>query len=1125
MLELDVKILAFARFAALTVAASVLPASAQPPDAGSADFFERQVRPILADHCHACHGPETQKSGLRLDSAAAMVAGGSRGQAVVAGDVSSLLLQVIEYVHEPQMPPKGKLPQAAIDTLTAWVLAGAVWPEYPEAVAATATSDVDGETGRHHWAYRKPVRPTVPEVRDSTWPRGDIDRFLLAAMDAEGLHPAPQADKRTLIRRVTYDLTGLPPTPEDVDAFLADEYPDAFVKVVDRLLASPQYGERWGRHWLDVVRYTDSFDSRGTPATEPDEIWRYRDWVVNALNADMPYDQFLMRQIAGDIMPGADGAFSGDNLVATGVLAIGHWPQGDADKEKMVADIVDDQVDLVSRGFLATTLACARCHDHKFDPFSTEDYYAMAGVFFSSSILPGPGQKTEGSPILHLPIASKEELTARSARDARMTALREQIAATIQNDRTEWAKQESRRIAQYMLAAHAMESTAPGADISSLTTEDETPVSPFEGGMIASPPTQEHVSGDVAEPPLNTEAVARWARFLGYGPGPLLPKFERDMLGTLGLHARRGATDMPSAVANTTGAELKYLSITQPARSLVVHPSPTEPARIAWRSPVAGTVTITGRLADADGTCGNGVRWTIERRTQRDSAILADGVLAHGQAVDIAIETPIEVAPRDSLVLSVLPENDYSCDSTVVELHVRAIDRVAWDLVADVLPRFTGSGPWPDVAGNPNVWWLLDSGSATMPDPLVFAPWWTALEEVETGRLGDEALATAAGLVQQALLNAETLTEGPLAMAYAAVIGENGPFWIESPPLPDSAPRLALEAELRALESESPSPLEYATGIQEGGVPNTAYAGTQDVRVHRRGDYNNLGDLVPRRMPVVLAGESHTPITEGSGRLQLAAWVASKENPLTARVMVNRTWQHYFGEGIVRTPGDFGRQGEAPTHPELLDWLACEFMESGWSMKSMHRAIAMSAAYQQASDVPTDAIARDPENRFLTRANRKRLEAEALRDSLLAASGRLDLTPGGPAFADLATPRRTLYLRTVRSDRSTYTMLFDGADPTSIVPKRTESLVSPQALFLMNHPFVLDEAQALIQGMPNDVEATVNELYRRLFSRTPTEHEMALAKKTLNQLGYPGNDALTAYAQVLLGTNEFLFVD
>ena len=908
---------------------------------------------------------------------------------------------------------------------------------------------------------------------------------------------------------------------------------------MERLLASPQYGERWGRHWLDVVRYTDSFDSRGTPATEPEEIWRYRDWVVNALNADMPYNEFLMRQIAGDVMP---GAFSGDNLVATGVLAIGHWPQGDADKEKMVADIVDDQVDLVSRGFLATTLACARCHDHKFDPFSTEDYYAMAGVFFSSSILPGPGQKTEGSPILRLPIASKEELTARAARDARMTALREQIAATIQQDRTTWAKQESRRLAQYMLAAHAMESPATGADVASLTTEtteSEIRVSPFEGGMIASPPTQERVSGDVAgsehiaitqpnqlvsSPSLNAEAVSRWARFLGYGPGPLLPKFERDTFGTAGLHARRGATDMPTAVANTTGTELKYLSITQPARSLVVHPSPTEPARIAWRSPMAGSVTIAGRLADADGTCGNGVRWTLERRTRSELVVLAEGVLANGQAADIAVAT-VEVAPRDTLVLSVLPENDYSCDSTVVELRVTAVDGFAWDLVADVLPRFTDSGPWPDTAGHPGVWWLLDSGNASMPDPLVFAPWWAALEEVESGRRGHEALATGAALVQQAVLNAENLTEGPLATAYAAVAGENGPFWIESPPLPDSAPRLALETELRTLEAETPPPLEYATGIQEGGVPNTGYAGTQDVRVHRRGDYNNLGDPVPRRMPVVLAGEMQTPITEGSGRLQLAQWVASEENPLTARVMVNRIWQHYFGEGIVRTPGDFGHQGEAPTHPELLDWLACTFMESGWGMKSMHRVIVMSAAYQQASDVPADAIPRDPENRFLTRANRKRLEAEALRDSLLAASGRLDLTPGGPAFADISVPRRTLYLRTVRSDRSTYTMLFDGADPTSIVPKRTETLVSPQALFLMNHPFVLAEAQALIQGMPNEVEATVNQLYRKLFARTPTEHEMALAKEMLTQLGYPQEEALIAYAQVLLGTNEFLFVD
>lgn len=1057
-------------------------------DANTAEFFERKVRPILAERCFECHGPEVQKSDLRLDTAEGARRGGSRGAAVVPEDASSLLLQAVDYVHEPKMPPRGKLAEDEIEVLRAWIMAGAVWPEYEARAEAGGKSGIDIEAGKRHWAYQRPVKHAPPAVQDETWPRGDIDRFLLAAMESAGVKPAPPADKRTLIRRVTYDLTGLPPTPEEVEAFLADDAPDAFERVVERLLASPQYGERWGRHWLDVVRYTDAFDSRGTAQTEPVEIWRYRDWVVRAFNDDMPYNEFLRRQIAGDLLPGPDGGFSGDNLVATGVLAIGHWPQGDADKEKMVTDIVDDQIDLVTRGFLATTMACARCHDHKFDPFTTEDYYAMAGIFFSSSILPGPGAKTEGSPILHLPIASQEELKARAARESRIATLRQDIAARIDEERRAWAVKEVGKTSAYILAAHAAE------------------------------------QGGAADPALTGEAVARWSQYLGYGPGTPLPKFERDTQGIAGLWVWRGAADMPTAVANTTDQEVKYLSITQPPRTLVLHPAPVEPARAAWRSPVDGVVRVTGRVADADGTCGNGIRWQLDYRGRGTSRVLAEGVIMNGGVADFAVDEAVNVAARDTLVLSVLPEGEYACDSTVVEWRIAAEDGTAWDLASEVLSQFDQPGPWPDTQGHDGVWWLLDTGISAGADPIVFAPWWAAVDAVAQGTRDADALAAGATLVQEALLHAAASEDASLRAVYEAVTGEQGPFWIAAPPAASDSPRPAMEAELRALEAETPPALEYAVGIQEGGVPDTPYASPQDVRVHRRGDYTNLGEVVPRRMPLVLASAPQQPIDVGSGRLQLADWVASEENPLTARVMVNRIWQHFFGAGLVRTPGDFGRQGEAPTHPELLDWLACTLMERGWSVKAMHRLIVHSAAYHQTSMAP-EAVERDPENRLVARMNRKRLDAESLRDSLLAASGVLDLTMGGPAFDDVTIPRRTLYVRTVRSNRSTYTMLFDGADPTSIVPQRTESLVSPQALFLMNHPFVLGQCEMIADRAPEEFDAMVSAMYRRLYARAPSQAERELARGALTDLGFPSRAARTAYAQVLVNANEFMFVD
>jgi mono/diheme cytochrome c family protein len=762
------------------------------PGPEQAEFFEREIRPLLAEHCVSCHGGKKTRGGLKLTSRAAILAGGNTRPAAVPGKPDeSLLIQAVRRTGDLKMPPKKKLSDRDVARLVLWIEMGLPWPETPTVATRTGTDDPFTPEQHRFWSFQ-PVRVVPPPpVKDRAWPRTEIDRYVLAALEARGLHPAPPADRRTLLRRVTFDLTGLPPTPAEVDAFLADRAPDAYARVVDRLLASPAYGERWGRHWLDVVRYTDSFDARilsgsGNIMDIP-ASYRYRDWVVEALNRDLPYDQFVINQIAGDLLPPPHpGQVNVPGIVATGMLAIGNWGGGDADKDKLLTDIVDDQIDVVCRGFLGLTMACARCHDHKFDPLLTDDYYGLAGIFFSTHILEDPGPKTNGPPMLRIPLLTPAQLAHRKEQEARLAVLEKEVKH---------------------------QTAAPGAK---------------------------------APPPAGLER---------------------------------------------------------------------------------------------------------------------------------------------------------------------------------------------------------------------------------------------------------------------------------------------LNAELADLKKQLATPVPFAHGVQEGGCPKSPQAGIHDVRIHIRGRYDRLGKLVPRHFPRILAGANQPPIAKGSGRLQLARWIASRDNPLTARVLVNRVWQHHFGEGLVRTPGNFGKLGEPPTNPPLLDYLAHLLVERGWSLKALHREILLSAVYRQSSITPEEAVRADPDNRLLGRMNRQRLEAEAIRDSLLAVAGRLDRTLGGKATQDFNTDRRTLYYMTIRSDRTSFRELFDAADPTAIIDKRTVSTVAPQALFLLNHPFALEQAKALARRIlregPVDDRGKVERLYVLLFGRPPGDEELRIGLAALahDRRTEAADKAWEEYCQVLLCTNEFIYVD
>jgi hypothetical protein len=915
------------------------------------EFFEKRIRPVLAENCYKCHSAQSEKlkGKLRLDSREAILKGGETGPALVPGEPEkSLLIKAIRYLDEDlQMPPKTKLADQSIRDLEAWVKMGAPFP-----VAMVAAGRPVLTATKAPWPYGPVHRPAIPSVHDRNWAASPIDHFILAQLEKKGLKPAPEADRRTLIRRVTYDLLGLPPTAAEVEAFVTDTSPNAYPNLIDRLLASPQYGQRWARHWLDLVRYTDSFDARGTGgAKDCSDAWRYRDWVVDAFNHDLPYDQFIQRQVAGDLM--------GD-VIPTGVYAIGNWGGGDADKEKLLTDIVDDQIDLTGRVFLGVTLACARCHDHKFDPILQEDYYGLAGIFFSSHILPNVGPKTDGPDMLKIPLLSKQQVEQRNRDEARAKELEKKIDAAA-------------------------------------------------GGLLAR----------------RLSKVAGREEISGFG-----------------------GDQPPVVLFNRSDKAIGLGTLTIPGHALSMHPSPKGAVGAVWKSPIEGRIQITGRVNDGDNKCGDGIDWSLKLNGKE----LAKGAIPNGGSATFPIKI-VEVRRGDEIELAIGPKAEYTCDTTIIELSIRETTgpHRQWNLPQDVVQNPGVGNPHPDALGNPAVWAFYDLAKPR----------------------------TAAG------------TFAELSQ------------W---------------RAELEPIKARLATPLPTAEGLQEGGVPASPQAGLHDVKVHIRGRYDRLGNLVARRFPLFLAGDHQLPITAGSGRMNLATWLSSPTNPMTARVMVNRLWQHHFGQGIVRTPNNFGKLGTPPTHPELLDYIASEFIANGWSIKQLHREILLSSAYRQSSIGNEATMKADPDNLLFGRMNRQRLDAEELRDALLAVSGKLDPSLSGPAVKDLSSSRRTLYLMTIRSDRSNYRSLFDAADPTAIIDQRIDSTVAPQALFLMNHPFMLDQAAELAAKAKQQKEP-LDWLYRRLYSREPTPREIQIIRQLIE------HDGWEACCQALLCANEFVYID
>ncbi len=858
------------------------------------EFFEKHVRPVLVEKCVSCHGPKVQRGGLRMDNRAAVLQGGDSGPALVPGEPDkSLLLKAVRHQGDLKMPPKEKdrLDDKAIADLSAWIKLGAPWPANEPSQPTVSSVELARKT---HWSFRPVTVVPPPATQRKDWARSPLDAYILARLEAKGLTPSNPADRHTLLRRVTFDLTGLPPTPEEVEEFVHDARPDAYERVVDRLLASPAYGERWGRHWLDVARYSDTKGYVFQEERRYPYSYTYRDYVLRAFNHDLPYDRFILEQLAADRLDlGADRSA----LAAMGYLTLGRRFLNN------VHDIIDDRIDVVTRGLMGLTVSCARCHDHKYDPVPTRDYYSLYGVFASS-------MEPAELPLLHEPDPAKGPTPFEAELNKRLAALE-----TFAEQQREAMR---RRAADYLLG-----------------------------------------NGEN----LDNRLVNRWKEYLSRQAGK------------------------PHPVLTPALAFSKAKTVDYPALA----------ARFAANQDEPRINPLVARAFTGD-----------------PPKTLAD-VAKRYQALFDEVERVSEPTAEQKQIKEIL----YGKDSPL---------SIATNELPRLLPR-DKRNRFMELKRQVDQW------RATNP----------------TGPLRAMVLVDARNPVQPHVLV--------------------------------------------------------------------------------RGNPGNRGVAVPRQFLEVLDPQ-RKPFTQGSGRLELAQAIASPNNPLTARVMVNRIWMHLFGAGLVRTPGDFGTRGEPPTHPELLDWLAHEFVASGWSVKAMQRQLVLSATYRQSSADNSAALAVDPENTLLWRMNRKRLELEPLRDAMLAASGQLNRGFGGPGVDITRAPyptRRTVYAFIERQNLPGMFRVFDLASPDVSTPKRHTTTVPQQSLYLMNNPFVQEQAQALIRRLNAeslvDESVRIDRLHRWLYGRPADAEEIELGLAFVRQPMSGSLSSWEQYAQVLLLANEFAFVD
>lgn len=1034
------------------------------------EFFENKIRPVLVEHCYECHSSDSKtiQGGLLLDSAAGIAKGGDTGPAFIANQAEkSLIIQALRY-ESTQMPPKGKLPDPIIEDFVRWIDEGAVDPR--DGALKDTKKHIDFEQARNFWSFKRPHMPTPPAPNQSDWAETTIDHFVLAAMEAKGLTPVPKAGKRELIRRATFDLTGLPPSIEEIDSFLNDTSTDAFSKVIDRLLHSEAYGQRWGRYWLDVARYSE--DQAHTFSVQPNTNgYRYRDWVIRAFNSDMPFDRFIKYQIAADLMD-LDESERLSHLAALGYFGLGAQYYKNTDAAKAAADELDDRIDTLTRGFLGLTVSCARCHDHKFDPIPQQDYYSLAGVFHSSRLH-------------NAALAPAAEVEAYNSAQQRIKKLEEAINQTIAREAPKVRENRVNEIAKYLLATQLF--------ATSKTKDSDLNPNQFAKSNALDEATfkrwLEYLKPKMESPPL---ALKAWFTATQIGE----PKQIQDAADSLQNHVKLLIRQRDGLL--TQEEQLQLNQLVKPSESGAGSARFISP-RITKSQPSASVdVDLTGAkeliLVVNDG--GNGP--SCDHADWINPKILTSS----GEISLTEIKWKNVNASYGNININKsVTGQPLRVGGTV---HAVGIGTHSTSIITYDLPQ--GSLRFTATAG-------LDNGGSDQ---------------------GGDCGANAA-------VEFRVYTETPRDVQIgqpdliADLFGEKGLFSIDPKSIESMLPEdirtgLATQrGDLEDLRRNAPAMYPIAHVIAE--------AKPTDLKVMVRGNPANLGQQAPRRFLKVLSSGEPEPFTKGSGRLELANAIASPENPLTSRVIVNRIWQHHFGRGLVGTPDNFGKLGEAPTHPELLDYLTIRFIEQGWSLKSMHREIMLSATYQLSSQRNDSNMQIDADNRYLWRMNRQRLDIEAWRDALLAVSGRLNPMLDGPStnLAEANNNRRTIYGFISRHELDNTLRLFDFPDANITASTRAETTVPQQQLFVLNSPFMLEQSKSfaarILKEGGKELEDQIRYAYLVAFGRPPSDREIGIASQYLQ---IPSDseekepDKLNRwerYAQALLASNEFMYLD
>jgi len=1034
------------------------------------EFFENRIRPVLVEHCYECHSSDSKtiQGGLLLDSAAGVAKGGDSGPAMIANQAeNSLIIQALRY-ESTQMPPKGKLPDTIIADFVRWIAEGAVDPR--EGPSKETKKPIDFEQARNFWSFKPPRMPTPPTPSRSDWAESTIDDFVLAGMDAKGLVPVPKAGRRELIRRATFDLTGLPPTIEEIDSFLSDTSSDAFSKVIDRLLHSEAYGQRWGRYWLDVARYSE--DQAHTFSVQPNTNgYRYRDWVIRALNSDMPFDRFIKYQIAADLME-LDESERLSNLAALGYFGLGAQYYKNTDAAKAAADELDDRIDTLTRGFLGLTVSCARCHDHKFDPIPQQDYYSLAGVFHSSRLH-------------NAALAPASEVDAYNSAQQRIKKLEETINQTIAREAPKVRETRVSEIAKYLVATQSFatsKSKDPDLNANQFAKSNALDEATFKRWL-------EYLKPKMESPP---QPLMAW--FIATKNGD--PKQIQDAADNLQNHLKLLIRKRDGLITQEEQLQLNQLAkSSQSGAGTARYISP----RITKSQPSASIdVDLTGAkeliLVVNDG--GNGP--SCDHADWINPKILtSSGEISLTEIKWKSVNASYGNVNINKSVTGQPLRVGGTVHATGIGTHSTSI--ISYDLPQDSL-RFTAT------AG------LDNSGS-------------------------DQGGDCGANAAVEFRVYTETPRDVQIGQPdlIADFFGDKGLFLIDPKSIESMLPEdvrtnLATHrSDLEDLRRNAPAMYPIAHVIAD--------AKPADLKVMVRGNPANLGEQAPRRFLKVLSPGEPEPFSKGSGRLELANAIASPENPLTARVVVNRIWQHHFGRGLVGTPDNFGKLGEPPTHPELLDYLTIRFIEQGWSLKSMHREIMLSATYQLSSQRNDSNMQIDADNRYLWRMNRQRLDIEAWRDALLAVSGRLNPMLDGPStnLAEASNNRRTIYGFISRHELDNMLRLFDFPDANITASTRAETTVPQQQLFVLNSPFMLEQSKSFASRILKEggqgIEEQVRYAYLVAFGRAPSEREIAIASQYLkipNDSEEKESDKLNRwerYAQALLASNEFMYLD